>query len=345
MARGRFKRFFFIVLALLILIVSSLYTWSNWPIVANTDATDPAVIVANEIAKNDIKYSEGYVKSQGNQIHYVSAGEGEAIVFLHGFPSYWFTMFGLMEELKSDYRVVALDGLGVGQSDAPADVDAYKIERLVKHLDDVINKLELGKVHLVGHDWGAAIATGYTQVHPSKVDTLTAIGALPYNIILSRLENDPKHREIFSYISTFKSANPVLIQILGIKDQIWENLYASFLEDGLITKKQADRLRKDLGKPRRTNRFINWYRANFPDVDKIKDHHFWPNGNPRVTVPSLFIYGEDDSVVTPEMVSDFKNLSDAMTVLSLRNTGHRPHFEKKEGVTSAIRELIENIAS
>lgn len=341
MTFGPMKRWIFGTIAALLLILCSLYAWSYWPIEADTTAIDPAVTLANQLDEKGIKYSEGYIESQGRQIHYVSAGEGEPIIFHHGFPSYWFTMFGLMEEFKSDYRVIAIDGLGVGKSDAPSNVDAYKIDKLVSHLEDVIDKLELGKVHLVGHDWGAGIATAYAQANPSKTKTLTAIGALPHNILLHRLDTDQKTREIFSYMSYFKSANPVLIRLLGVKDQIWDDTYAPFVEQGLITEEHGERLHIDVGNPRRTDRFINWYRANFPEFDKIAESDFWPSRSVRVTVPALFIYGEDDRVVTEYLADDFKDSADAMRVLSLKKTDHRPHFERKDVVVAAIRELIE----
>ncbi|GAB5486573.1 MAG: alpha/beta fold hydrolase [Parasphingorhabdus sp.] len=341
MTFGRIRRWLTGILIALLLVLSGLYAWSYWPISANIDATDPAVTLANKLGGKGQKYREGYIESQGQQIHYISAGEGEPIVFLHGFPSYWFTMFGLMEEFKSDYQVIAIDGLGVGKSDAPSDVDAYKVDKLVGHVENVINELGFEKVHLVGHDWGAALATGYAQTNPSKTHTLTAIGALPHNILLHRLDTDPEYREIFSYMSLFKSANPVLIRLMGVKEQIWTDTYAPFVEKGLITKQQGERLYEDIGQPRRTDRFINWYRANFPEFDDITENDFWPSRHVRITVPALFIYGENDRVVTKDLASDFKNSADAMRVLSLKNTDHRPHFERKDVVVAAIRELIE----
>ncbi len=341
MTLSRIKRWSLATLVALMSVAAAIYAWSYWPISADARAADPAVVVANELAENGIEYSESYVESQGNQIHYVSAGEGETIVFLHGFPSYWFTMFGLMEEFKSDYRVVAIDGLGVGKSDAPGSVDEYRIKNLVQNLRDVIKELEVEKVHLVGHDWGVAIATGYARAYPANVETVTAIGALPHNIILSGLETDPEVRKTFSYMSTFKSANPVLIKFLGIKDQIWTDIYAPFLKQGLITKKQADRLRQDIGQARRTDRFLHWYRANFPDFEEINHTHYWPERDLRLTVPALFIYGEDDIVVTKKLVDAFQRSSDSMKVLSFENVAHRPHFERKQAVSAAIRDLIE----
>lgn len=340
MTGSRIKKWALNILLVLLIVAASLYAWSYWPIHADTKAVDPAVTTANELDEVGIKYSEGYVESQGHQIHYVEAGKGEAIIFLHGFPSYWFTMFGLMEEFKSEHRVIAINGLGVGKSDGPSSVDEYKIEKLIKNLEDVIDALDVERVHFVSHDWGVTLATGFARAYPERVKTVTAIGALPHNIILSGMENDPEVRETFSYMSFFKSGNPVVIKLMGAKDDIWNEIYAPFLKQGLINQKHADRLRQDIGKAKRTDRFLNWYRANFPDFGEIDDTDYWPEKSLRLVTPTLFIYGKDDIVVTNKLVDAFQQSADSMQVLSFKNVAHRPHFERKEEVTAAIRDLV-----
>ncbi len=340
MTKTRLKNITIKSLIVIVGIAACLFAWSNWPIKSNTNQPDPAVTLANKIGSANIKYSEGYVGETGSRIHYISAGEGEPIVFLHGFPSYWFTMFGLMEEFKTQFRVIAIDGLGVGKSDSPASVEAYKLKKLVAHLDGVINELDLDKVHIVGHDWGAAMATAYAQVHPDKVTTLTTMSALPLNTILGRLQDDASHQETFSYVSQFTRANPVLIKALGIKDDIWNGIYKPFLDKGLLSAEQGERIRADVGKPRRLNRFINWYRANIPKYDEIDDDDYWPTRDTRITVPALFIYGDQDRVVTPELVKDLQDASDNLRVLKLEGIEHRPHFDKPDVVVKNILRLI-----
>ena len=294
------------------------------------------------MGEGDIAYTEGYAGVRGTRIHYVTAGEGDPIIFVHGFPSYWFTMFGLMEAFKSDYQVIAIDGLGTGRSDAPGEVDAYKIENLIKAIELVVTELELDQVHLVGHDWGVALTVGYAQANPDKVKTLTAMSALPHNIVLSRVATDAEHRELFSYTDQFARANPFLILVLGMKDELFQSIYQPFVDRGLLTDTQAQRLYKDIGKPRRLNRFIHWYRANFPDPDEIEESDFWPERSARLTVPAVFIYGSEDPVVTDPLVADFKALSEQLEVVVFDGVGHRPHFERQDDVEVIIRSLIEN---
>lgn len=331
------------IFATIIASVVGVIVWSNASIIVDETKPDPAVMLANEIGAGTIQYTEGYVGTRGTRIHYVSAGEGDPILFVHGFPSYWFTMFGLIEEFKTEYRVIAIDGLGVGRSDAPGSIDAYKIDKLINGIDLVVRELDLGRVHLVGHDWGVALVTGYAQANPTKVKSVTTMSALPHNIVLARVQDDPEYQELFSYTNTFARANPFLIRVLGIKDQLWDSIYKPFLEQGLLSESHAMRLKEDVGNPRRLNRFIHWYRANFPDPDNIDDSDFWPSRTARLSVPAIFLYGTEDPVVTDALIEDFKALSDDLQVIKFEGVGHRPHFVEEKAVSDAIRSLISDV--
>lgn len=321
------------------------FAWLVWPISVDESRADPAVQVANEIASGTIRYAEGYVGPESARTHYVTAGQGEAIIFMHGFPSYWFSMFPLMEAFKGDYQVIAIDGLGVGRSDAPRNVDAYKLEHLVGSIEQVVERLDLQRVHLVGHDWGVAIVTAYAQAYPDKVNTVTTMGALPHNVLLARLEHDEDHREVFAYTSYFASANPVLLKAMGAKGRIWDTTYAPLLEKGFLSEAQAAQMQEDMGNPKRLDRLINWYRANLVDFAEISAVDYWPEKSARLKAPAIFIYGEDDIVVTDPLVDDFQAISDDLTVISLPGVAHRPHYEARERVIAEITALISGSAS
>jgi len=334
-------KLFLTVIAIIVIAVTGALVWSVWPISTDINKPDPAVVLANKLGTQNASYTEGYVGEKGERIHYVTAGEGEPIIFVHGFPSYWFTMFGLMEAFKSDYQVIAVDGLGVGRSEVPSSKSAYEMENLVGNLGLLIDELGLEKPHLVGHDWGSSLVTGYAQVNPDKVSTVTAMSALPYNIVMPRIDADEKHKEVYSYVDYFKSGNPILIKVMNAKKSIWEGTFQPFVEKGIISVEEGERYREDIGNAKRLNEFINWYRVNFPDFNSLADLDFYPGRGVRLTNSAIFIYGEEDRVVTPELVSDLKAASDNLKVISYSNIGHRPHFDKKEDVVREIRALIE----
>ncbi|EWM16070.1 alpha/beta fold hydrolase [Kutzneria sp. 744] len=100
------------------------------------------------------------------------AATNPTVLLVHGFPDTAAVWEPLVRELKDSFRVVRYDVRGMGGSEAPATREGYRIERLK---DDVIRVAEAagGKVHLVGHDWGAVQGWRAVQGHP--FESFTAI--------------------------------------------------------------------------------------------------------------------------------------------------------------------------
>lgn len=323
----------FLILAFFALI------WVKIPISAVASEPDPAVVHANRSDKG-AHYTSSYFEHDGRTLHYVEAGEGELVLFLHGFPSYWFSFIRQMDALKDNYRVVAIDGLGAGKSDAPRNVEAYKLENMAAHLDALIDHLDGGKIHIVGHDWGSTFAFGFAQRYPDRVASVTGLSAPPQNVLLNLMQLDSSARQTSAYIERLKQANPVLIVAMGADKRVWTGAYEPLVKKGLLTSEDGDLFRKATGNPKRIDAHINWYRANIPAFDSIKDTDFWPSRNARLTMPAQIIWGQDDRVFASEYAEATKANADNIQMLSLPGIGHWPHVENPETVTRAIEKLI-----
>jgi len=104
------------------------------------------------------------------------AGEGEPVLLLHGFPDthlVWRRQFGALA--AAGYRVIAPDLRGCGQSEAPADVAAYRIAELVADVGGILDALGIARVKLVAHDWGAVIGWHFCIRHPERVERYAAL--------------------------------------------------------------------------------------------------------------------------------------------------------------------------
>ncbi|NLG55624.1 MAG: alpha/beta fold hydrolase, partial [Rhodococcus sp.] len=100
--------------------------------------------------------------------------DGVPIVLLHGFPQdsrSWEAVVPLLH--KEGYRTVAPDQRGYSPGARPARRRDYRGEELVGDVVALIEALDVGPVHLVGHDWGAAAAWQTANMHPELVRTLT----------------------------------------------------------------------------------------------------------------------------------------------------------------------------
>ena len=81
-------------------------------------------------AQNALEH--GYIVANGVRLHYAHVGQGPLILFLHGFPEFWYCWKHQLEEFGRDHLAVAPDLRGFNLSDRPADVKQYRARILIE---------------------------------------------------------------------------------------------------------------------------------------------------------------------------------------------------------------------
>jgi pimeloyl-ACP methyl ester carboxylesterase len=146
-----------------------------------------------------------YAEVNSVRLHYAAAGSGKLIVFLHGFPEFWYMWKEQLEEFGQDHRAVALDMRGYNLSSKPAEVNAYRIEHLVEDVRAFAAHLGYEKFVLVGHDWGGVVAWAFALWHPELLERLVIINA-PHPAVFEReLRNNPAQQAASRYMLLFQS--------------------------------------------------------------------------------------------------------------------------------------------
>ena len=100
-----------------------------------------------------------YADVNGVRLHYAQAGRGPLLLFLHGFPQFWYAWKDQLAEFGTDHHVVAPDMRGYTLSSRPASVDAYGIEHLVEDVRALAAHLGHRRFTLIGHDSGGGGGT------------------------------------------------------------------------------------------------------------------------------------------------------------------------------------------
>src|SRR5215470_3078006 len=116
-----------------------------------------------------------YADVNGVKLHYVTAGKGKLIMFVHGFPEFWYEWKNQLLEFGRDHLAVAPDMRGYNLSSKPAELSAYAVPQLVEDVRALMAELSkdvAGSRVLVAHDWGGAIAWVFAALHPELVDKL-----------------------------------------------------------------------------------------------------------------------------------------------------------------------------
>jgi len=110
-------------------------------------------------------FKSHFLNIGGQRLHFVDEGAGEAVVMVHGNPTWSFYYRELIKALRSRYRVIACDHIGCGLSDKPSDYP-YTLATHIENLATLIDHFGLSRVSLVVHDWGGAIGFGWATRHP-----------------------------------------------------------------------------------------------------------------------------------------------------------------------------------
>lgn len=126
------------------------------------------------MAREKIRLAHNYVKLPEVTLHYVSAGEGDAVVLLHGWPQTWYEWRYVIPQLAKNYHVIAPDLRGLGDSTRP--LFGYDKKTIANDIWLLLNeRLSIKKIFLVGHDWGGPIAFALSAAHPNEVRCLTIV--------------------------------------------------------------------------------------------------------------------------------------------------------------------------
>lgn len=108
-----------------------------------------------------------------------TAHGGTPVLVLHGFTGCAESMQDVVDALSATRRVVAPDLVGHGGSESPEDPSRYEMEACVEQLIGVMDRLDLGRAHVVGYSMGGRVALSLCVAHPDRVASLLLVGASP----------------------------------------------------------------------------------------------------------------------------------------------------------------------
>ncbi len=115
----------------------------------------------------DYPFASRYVKVNGHNIHYIEEGTGQPVLFIHGNPTSSYVYRNVIPAVAeaTNRRCVAIDLLGFGKSDKPANID-YTLPLFTEIITGFVESLRLRDIILVAEDWGGFLGTYVMTKHP-----------------------------------------------------------------------------------------------------------------------------------------------------------------------------------
>src|SRR5438128_10712008 len=111
-----------------------------------------------------------YADVNGVRLHYVTVGRGPLVMFLHGFPEFWYAWTVQLADFGRDHRAVAPDMRGYNLSSKPTDLAADAMKHLVADVRALAEHLGAEAVILVGLGWGCVVASARALTHPERLE-------------------------------------------------------------------------------------------------------------------------------------------------------------------------------
>ena len=113
-------------------------------------------------------YEPRYVEINGARVHYIDEGSGEAILCLHGEPTWSYLYRKMIPLLAASHRVVAMDFIGFGRSDKFTQREDYTFETHRSTIASFIQKLDLTFITAVVQDWGGILGLRVATELPER---------------------------------------------------------------------------------------------------------------------------------------------------------------------------------
>lgn len=280
---------------------------------------------------------DAFADVNGVRLHYVEEGAGPLILFLHGFPEFWYAWRDLLPEFGQDQHAVALDMRGYNLSSRPEAVEAYEIPVLVEDIRALAEKLGAAKFVLVGHDWGGVIAWAFAAAHPEMLEKLVIINA-PHPAVFAReLANNPEQQKASAYFNLFTSP--------AAEVALSQNDYAGLQQFVLGTWANDNDRQKYLEFWRRgLTGGLNYYRAarlKSPVGGENADTSHLLSVQSAVAVPTLVIWGEKDGAL---LLGNLDGLGEHVQNLQIERVpeaGHWVVHEQPRNVMAAMRRFLQ----
>lgn len=286
-----------------------------------------------------INHAFAYVN--GVRLHYAEAGTGELVIFLHGFPEFWYSWRHQLDALAPHFHVVAPDLRGYNLSDKPGNVEDYRMDVLVADVIGLIDHFGARQAAIVGHDWGAGVSWAVAQKHPDRVSKLIVMQVPPAAVWRKNMSLRQLLRSWYMFFFQLPRLPEWMIsrnQFAGLARVFKEKVSRrdTFSDADIAAYREA------LRKPGAVTAAVNYYRANvFRVMRGGQRSRTVSKLDNLIRVPTLFIFGEQDSAILPETVKGVGNFIGApYRELRIPDSSHWVQNEAPEEVNAALLHFL-----
>lgn len=263
-------------------------------------------------------------------LHVRDSGSGTPVVLLHGWPDTGDLWRNQVPALTAaGYRVIAPDLRGFGASSKPTHLAAYTAPMMVGDVIGLLDALDIGRAHLVGHDWGAAITWMAAALVPDRVASMTAMSV-----------GNPAAFRSAGWRQREKSWYMLLFQFAGVaerwlSDNNFRNLrdWAAHPDIESVVQRLAD--------PAVLTASLGLYRAILPPESLVQPAESLAQPLPPVTVPAMGVWSTGDFALIEEgMTGSARYVTGPWRYERVEGAGHWMQLDAPDTVNALLLDFL-----
>lgn len=272
------------------------------------------------------------------RFHIVEAGEGPLLLFLHGFPTFWWTWRKQLEYFQTKgFRVVAMDLRGYGGSDKTP--HGYDPMTLASDVRGVILALGETKAVVVGQGWGGLLAWCVATMYPENVVGIVPV-SMPHPKRLRRsILRDTVQRKALSYIYAFQLPFYPEYRLRKNNAQKIGEILEEWSSGNWPDEETKTVFRAAMLEPAAIHCSLEYHRWALRSIPRKDGRTFQDIMSNDIEVPVLQIHGTLDGSITPKTANKSREFIDSeYEYVLISECGHFPHEEAPD----IFNETLEN---
>ena len=267
-----------------------------------------------------------HIDSGGVDIHVEVTGAGRPVVLLHGFPDsgrLWRSQVAALS--AAGCMVIVPDLRGYGASAKPASVEEYSLLYVAGDVLAILDHLSLDRAHLVGHDWGSALAWTMASLVPDRVDHLVTL-SVGHPAAFRAVGIEQLEKSWYMFFFQFEG-----VPERWLSDDSWANLRA------WTNHPDIDAAIAELGENGSLTPALNWYRANIPPQGWVDA----PLELPPVQAPTMGVWSTGDFALTEQqMTGSAEHVAGPWRYERLEGPGHWMQREAPDEVNRLLLDFL-----
>lgn len=284
-----------------------------------------------------------FIETNGIRLHCAIQGEGPAMIFLHGFPEFWYCWRHQIPVFAERFRVVAPDMRGYNTSDKPEGVEQYRMSVLVSDIRGLIEALGEKKVFLVAHDWGGAVAWAFAEKYPDMLHRLVILNAPHHHVFARELNGNPLQRKASEYMLLLRSSRAE--EVLSREGYAWlrEAVFKGCKSPSSYTEGDRAAYIEAWSRPGALTGSVNYYRAA-GGLKTLNEQGLEGGGTGKtkrlIKVPTLVIWGEEDVALTLGLLDGLDDYVSDLKVIRIPGATHWVQNDVPDLVNRYVWEFV-----